>query len=625
MVKFIGPERMFSEVLTGTVEECIEFCMSQKAIAVDLETTGLDPFSDRPVMLQLGNRELQWSIDVRSVDMLIFKELLESESIQKVFHNAKFDLTFLLQASIVCENVACTMLMEQVLNGGLDNVSSSLQAVLERRLKLDMDKYTRTSFIGITTQPFTDAQIIYGALDVEYLLTVQDLQLEEAKEKNLSRTIILENNAVLAFAEIEHNGIDIDEKAWLELDREHRELLRKQIASLDDIILQDPFFKPILPKYIQGDMFDEPKRTSTEWSSPKQVLKVMSLIDPSLEGVSSDVLTLIRKKHPIIPMYMRYKELGKVVSSYGQKFLESRKSDGKIHTRFKQILSTGRVSSSEPNMQQIPGDNRFRNCFTAPEGYVFVSSDYANQELNVIAYGSQDPVWLQSLRDGHDLHSVCAELVYGEKWNDAAEPGCVYALRKKKCKCKKHQSMRKDIKEINFGLSYGIGADGIADALEISQQEAKKIICIYFQAFPSIEGYLNGLADLAVERGYSTTFPPFFRRRYYPGWRKGIRYSDSAKELVGKIGRAAKNHPIQGTSADITKLAMVLIRKSIRKNYPQVKMVMTVHDQIDTICPEYLAEEWSRAFTVLMEYAANIVITNKLLKADTSISDKWQK
>lgn len=172
--------------------------------------------------------------------------------------------------------------------------------------------------------------------------------------------------------------------------------------------------------------------------------------------------------HAIITDFENFKSSLKLLSSYGNKFFELVDMDGKVRTRFNQILTTGRVSSSKPNMQQIPVleevGNRYRNCFIPSEpGWVLVDSDYTAQELCVIADMSQDPVWLKALADGKDLHSVCAHMMYGKKWEDATEPGCAYfqkdargSPQQQKCSCKKHKTMRYDTKALDFGLAYGM-------------------------------------------------------------------------------------------------------------------------------------------------------------------------
>jgi DNA polymerase I len=245
--------------------------------------------------------------------------------------------------------------------------------------------------------------------------------------------------------------------------------------------------------------------------------------------------------------------------------------------------------------------------------------------LNVIAYGSQDPVWLEALKKNQDLHSVCASLVYGDKWIDAAKDDCAYIKSKAKCNCPEHKNLRTKVKTVNFGLAYGMGPNKLADTLEISLGEAKELIERYFKVFPNIGSFLTKLEKFGVKYGYARTYPPYNRRRWFSEWFNGIGAEPSLKGISGTIGRAAKNTPIQGSSADMTKLALVFIRDFIRKNNVPVKIVMTVHDQIDTVCSCEYAETWRVKMTELMEEAAIKVIPNGLLKAETNISECWEK
>jgi DNA polymerase-1 len=274
-------------------------------------------------------------------------------------------------------------------------------------------------------------------------------------------------------------------------------------------------------------------------------------------------------------------------------------------------------------MQQIPSDNKYRNCFIAPEGWVFVSSDYSSQELNVIAYGSKDPVFLEALEKGQDLHSVCADLVFQDQWRDAADADCAYMKDKSKCNCAKHKSMRTKVKTINFGLAYGMGPHKLSDTLDITVKEASDLIDQYFTAFPNIKQFLDMLGKFGKMNGYIRTFKPFKRKRFFDYW-DGPR---TPPKEMGMIERASKNTPIQGASADMTKLALVKIHNFIKEHnlQSQVKIVMTVHDQIDTICKEEIAERWKARMTELMEEAALTIVTNGLLKAETNISKTWEK
>ena len=289
----------------------------------------------------------------------------------------------------------------------------------------------------------------------------------------------------------------------------------------------------------------------------------------------------------------------------------------------------------------MPASNKFRNCMKAPEGWVFVSSDYSSQELNVIAYGSKDPVWIEALEKGQDLHSVCAALVYGSKWDDAAAEGCDYfmpaqditdegvtvavEIEKQKCNCPEHKSLRTKVKTVNFGLAYGMGPNKLADTIESSLGEAKELIESYFKVFPNIGNFLDKLERFGVKYGYARTYPPYNRRRWFSDWFKNIGAEPSLRGITGTIGRASKNTPIQGASADMTKLALIYVRDFIRKNNVPVKIVMTVHDQIDTVCSKEYSEEWRVKMTELMEEAALKIIPNGLLKAETNISECWEK
>ena len=627
-VRFIGPDRQFSKFSSASIEECVEYCASKRILGVDTETEGLSFITKKMIMFQIGDMDRQYVIDTRFQSIESLRDVLESETIVKVFHNAKFDYKFIRAVGICTENVWDTFLVEKILHCGKDNVRFSLAHVVKRYLNKTLTKEVRSQFVGLTGQPFTDSQVLYGAKDVVYLLGIVEHQQEKLDKYNLNDVAQLENDAVLAFSDIEYEGLNINQSEWLEISAEVEINMDKVEKDMDETLVTDAKFQSFVSNYVQGDLFtafEELRKIDVKWSSPKQALEVFRVLIPDLEKVDAKFLYKHRKKHPLIPAYMKYKEQAKVVSSYGKKFLENVHSDGKIHTSFNQILNTGRVSSSEPNMQQMPASNRFRNCIKAPEGWVFVSSDYSSQELNVIAYGSQDPVWLEALKKSQDLHSVCASLVYGDKWIDAAKDDCAYIKSKAKCNCPEHKSLRTKVKTVNFGLAYGMGPNKLADTLEISLGEAKELIERYFKVFPNIGSFLTKLEKFGVKYGYARTYPPYNRRRWFSEWFNGIGAEPSLKGISGTIGRAAKNTPIQGSSADMTKLALVFIRDFIRKNNVPVKIVMTVHDQIDTVCSCEYAETWRVKMTELMEEAAIKVIPNGLLKAETNISECWEK
>lgn len=607
-----------------TIEEVVEYCQSKSFLAVDTETTGLDFTTDKMIMFQIGDEENQFVIDTRDIDISPLNAVLENRSIVKLFHNTKFDYKFIKQTlGAQIENVYDTMLAEQVLTCGRDGLSNSLAALCSKYLNITMDKTTRNEFIDMKDDPFTYEQIKYGARDVNYLLRIRGLQLQKLKKHGLEPVLQLENDATLAFSDIEFNGLSLNKDKWLEISKDSETKAETASDELNTFILNNKdTFTDYINYNVQGSLFDTTpeQEINISWDSPKQVLDVFQTYGIDIEDVNAKNLYKHTRSYPIIKDYIKYKETMKLATSYGEGFFKYFKGDGKIHTNFKQILNTGRVASSGPNMQQIPADNKYRNCFIAENDQVFVSGDYSSQELCVIAYGSKDPIWLKALERGEDLHSVCADLVYGKVWKDAAEDDCAYMQRKAKCNCPGHKKLRNGVKSINFGLAYGMSKFKLADTLLISEDEAQALMNKYFKSFPKIKGFLDLLGQYGVKNGLIKTFAPYRRIRFFDAWDPFME-----RKEMGAIERASKNTPIQGTSADMTKRAMVLVRRVIIDEKLPVEMVMTVHDQIDTICSKEYSETWRIRLTELMEQAALEIIDNGLLKAEVEITDVWSK
>ena len=613
----------------GTIDDVVSYCSDKTILGVDTETEGFDFTTKKMIMFQIGDAETQFVIDTRIVSIEPLRKLLENEEITKIFHNAKFDYKFIKRWSdISCEGIYDTFLTERVLNCGKHNYGYGLKDVCKRYLNVDLNKDVRNQFIGLEGQPFKNDQIVYGAKDVEYLIKIRTHQLPIIDKYLLHNVVDLENEVVSAFADIEYNGLELDVEQWSKLESINTDNAITLEESLDTMIRNDHRVKHFVSKYVQTDMFtpvEEIRDIDIKWTSPKQVLDVFQCLVPELDNVNGKQMYKYRFKFPLIDKYVKYKEAMKLCTSYGDAFFKNLGGDNKIHTNFHQILDTGRVSSSKPNMQQIPADNVYRNCFTAPDGWSFVSADYSSQELNVIAFGSKDPVWLKALEEGQDLHSTCAELVYGNEWLTSGEDNCVYMSKKEKCNCPSHKKLRTNVKTINFGLAYGMGPNKLSDTLNISLEAAKELIEKYFQAFPSIKGFLDKLGNFGKKFGYIKTFPPYNRKRWFSNWYPKIWNNKSSMMELGSIERASKNTPIQGASADMTKRALVLMREYIKTVGVPVKLVMTVHDQIDTICHNDYVKTWTYVMKKIMEDAALEIVTNGLLKAEVTVSDCWEK
>lgn len=442
----------------------------------------------------------------------------------------------------------------------------------------------------------------------------------------------------LVFPDIEGSSIAII-KRYI---RDHGDLPVNKLYTLVRLQEKDPqaFIDYLITHHrdtLVADGLILPAGTITiNWNSQQQALNVLQGVEPKLKGLDEESLS--KTTHEVFQKLSEYKDSLKLLSSFGESFIEKFvEPDGKVRTNYNQVVSTGRSSSVKPNMQQIPAyeavGTRYRNCFTYEPGWKFVDSDYTGQELCLIASASQDDVWYKAIERGEDLHSVTAAMVFGKKWTEGTEEGCVFALKRDKCKCKKHKTLRNAIKSVNFGLAYGMSQYKLASTLKCSVKEAEKLIDDYFKTFPQIKKTLQSFGLFGVEKGYTQTLNPIFRKRWFPTWEmyknevpshiEGIQFNTA----LGRIERQSKNHPIQGSGADIIKLAMWKTYKYIRDNNLQSKIhiLLNVHDQLTTACTEDIAEWWKVEFDKLMCEAAKIVIPSGLLKADTNISDVWTK
>lgn len=433
---------------------------------------------------------------------------------------------------------------------------------------------------------------------------------------------------------------DVIMKAWLRdngttMEPEHMEILLA-LRSKD----YKPFQKYLLMHHreylIEHEYLLQANVPTINWNSRDQVLPLMQLIEPKLKDLSEDS----RNKcvHPILKNLEKYKQSLKLVNDLGETWINKYCGpDGYVRTNWNQIVSTGRVSSSNPNMQNITVDDsvgtRYRNAFICEKGWVFVDSDYVSQELVIIAYISKDPVWMEAIDRSWDLHSIVAKMMYGRKWDDAAQADCAFVKNKEKCNCKKHKSMRYDSKTISFGLAYGMSEFKLASTLGISVKEAMGLLKLYFSTFPLIGRTLEFLGRFGVENGYIMTLAPFFRKRWFPYWKEWSNYIEphlmGIKHVppLGDIERQSKNQPIQGSSADIVKVAMVMVREYIRDNklWNDIKLCAQVHDQITTICKEEISVQWRDTFDGIMREAAKVVIPTGILRADTNITTTWTK
>jgi len=328
-------------------------------------------------------------------------------------------------------------------------------------------------------------------------------------------------------------------------------------------------------------MLPAPKKTKTGYST------------------NIDVLDSLTGKHPIISLIKEYRELTKLKSTYADGLLKVIGSDGRIHTHFQMtVTATGRLSSTEPNLQNIPVrkemGSELRKMFVASDGNVLVDADYSQIELRLLAHIANDPVMLSAFENGEDIHTVTASQVFGVPVDE------VTSLHRFRAKA------------VNFGIVYGISAFSLANDVGVMPKEAKVYIDNYLEKYSGVREYMTDIVESAKKLGYVSTL--FGRRRYLPELKSHNFNTRSFGE------RVALNMPIQGTAADIMKIAMINVSNRLHSEGLSAKLILQVHDELIVECPESEAESASTILREEMEGAAKLSVP---LIAETHAGKSW--
>jgi DNA polymerase-1 len=345
-------------------------------------------------------------------------------------------------------------------------------------------------------------------------------------------------------------------------------------------------------------------------NSPKQVgevlfdhLKLDAKAKKSKTGqysTSEEVLLALKPKHPVVGMILEYRELKKLISTYISALPTYINPDtGKIHTTYNQtVTATGRLSSSNPNLQNLPIRSErgqlIRQAVIPDDGCLFLSADYSQIELRLMAHFSQDPHLVQAFRSGQDIHAATAAKIFNVPIEEVTK------------------DQRRQAKTANFGIIYGISAFGLAQQLDCSRSEAKALIDGYFAAFPGVIDYIERQKELARRQGYAVTL--FGRKRYLPDI---VSHNATVRSFAE---RNAVNSPIQGTAADIIKMAMVTIHQRLKEEGLKAQMIMQVHDELNFNVPE---NEVDRVREIVVSEMQNVVHLTVPLIADCGVGENW--
>jgi len=521
-------------------------------LSTDTECTDLNPFYAKVSLVQIGTPEKAYVFDVRadtehsSIDMSLLEPIFVDPSITKIFQNAVFDMKLLKYThGFYIENVYDTMLVEQLFNLGKGFVSAALDKLVLRYLGLTMPKEPANTFKDYY-QKFKPFQLEYAANDVVVLHTLKDLQWPRVVSEELEDAARLEFEFTKPMCEMELNGIQIDVDKWrlimgdIELERQR---LFEEIGGM------------LASSSSQGFLFGVPAVNIDSPAQLKEALEHYGL--PNID--STDEATLKKFEGiPVIDALLKYRKASKLVNTYGEALLEKiHPLTGRLHTEFKQMVSTGRMSSSNPNLQNIPKKQLYRSCFIAPEGKSLITADMSGAELRILGNLSEDQVFIECYAHGIDLHTRTSSEVFGVPME------------------KVKKDMRNAAKAINFGLCYGLSKYGLARRLKISEKKAEDMINKYFQRYVGVKRFLDRSAKEAVMNRFSRSISG--RKRYY----HLPEYGDpDFGRIKASIERQAKNAPIQGSNADTIKQSMIYLVERLEESPYDAKLILTVHDEV---------------------------------------------
>jgi DNA polymerase-1 len=576
------------ELVTSEValEEAIGEISRHAVIGVDTETTGLDPFRSRIRLLQIATPKAVFIFDLFARPALRsegLRRLLSSKETTKVFHNAKFDLKMLLhQFGIEVQGVFDTLIASQLISPDAD-ARHGLAAVSDRHLGELLDKSAQLSD---WSGSLSAKQYEYAARDAALMLPLREKLAGKLLELGLSEVARLEFDCILAVAAMELAGMALDADCW-------RRLVQNVKRAHE--LLSAELKRELSAGVGQLSLFGEP---DINLDSRAQVMEALARMGIKVEGTRSWQLQPLAKEYPVIAKLLEYRSVQKALSSYGLSLLEHiHPLTGRIHPNFHQIGATGgRMSCSEPNLQQIPNTPEYRSCFRAPAGRKLVIADYSQIELRILADWSQDVSLVKALLSGEDLHSVTASQMFGIPLEQVSK------------------QQRAVAKQLNYGIMYGLGAQGLAARIDCSVEEAEQLIRKYFATYSGVAAWLRESADRAVRER---------KTRTRSGRLIHFQFDPSDRSQVAAAQRLGKNSPLQGSNADIIKRALALIYYALKGLDAQI--VNCIHDEIVVEVAEDQAEECARRVQREMVRAAREFIRSVPIAVDTHIGDAWLK
>lgn len=674
------------------VDESLSLLEPLRIVGLDTETSGLSCHKDKLLSLQLGCYDFQVVIDCLTIDVRLYKDYIESDRLF-LFHNAKFDLQWLYKYHIVPYNVYDLFLAEKLMWLGYPirltpEVWEKIQC--KRYDYVPADPKVKTSkpsyvlymnlkklgemYLGVELDKSIRGQIIYKGLvgdviayaanDVKYLEKIRECQLKQLEEQGLLTAIDYENRAILSIAYMCYCGIRMDRERW-EKKMEHDQAILNSIKTEMDkwLIEHEPDSKYIRINR-QGDLFlgfnTEPQ-VILNWNSSKQVIPLFKKYsvdtttldkddDEDKDSIGAKVLGPQKDKCSLIPLYIRFKEMKKLCSTYGANVLRQIDKDtGRLYTNFNSLgTDTARISSGGKdkaakieyvNMLNMPADAETRACFIAEEGNKWISIDYSGQESFIMADVANDKEMIRELTYGEkDLHTLTAKIVFPEIPKD---------MPAKEVK-KQYHKLRQEAKGYEFAFNYAGNDNTIMRNFGLSAERAKEIYNNYMRGFNGLKRYIEFRKKDWFNKGYIDLNPKVGYKAYIYDWS----YLKKLQDKFGESGfwdyyremkqdtpkcdtvmmvkeffkrradsdRQSVNYPIQHTGALCYKVSMVNFFEYLRHNDLLFKVLITVtpYDEINCEAPEEIAEDVANVLHKIMVNAGAYFVHRVKLDADIS-------
>lgn len=579
-------------------KELADFLLTNEIFSLDTETTSIEALDAKLVGLSFSTEDFRaWYVPVsRETEkakkiLEIFRPVYENPKILKVGQNLKYDLTVLANYGIHLSGpLFDTMLAHYLIQPELRHNMDYLAEIYLNYKTIHIEELIGPKGRGQKNMGDLEPKDIYkyACEDADVTLRLMKPLAEELRKNSLEEVFQnIEMPLMPVLARMERNGVVLDTETLKEVENDFT--ARLQTLEKDIYELAGHEFTINSPRQVGEVLFGELKLS-------EKVKKTKS----GQYSTSEEVLRDLHSKHPIVQKILDYRGLKKLLSTYVEALPKLiNPATGHIHTSFNQaVTATGRLSSSNPNLQNIPvrgEDGReIRKAFIPEEGEIFFSADYSQIELRIMAHLSGDEHMIEAFNAGHDVHAATAARIFHKDIKDISK------------------DERRKAKTANFGIIYGISAFGLAERMDVSRTEAKELIDSYFEMYPKIKDYISKAVDTAREKGYIET--EFGRRRYLPD-------INSRNAVVrGYAERNAVNAPIQGTAADIIKIAMIRVQQRLDAEGCKARMMLQVHDELNFSVP---TDEFDKVKRIVIEEMQGAYKMSVPLEADCGEGKNW--